>query len=158
MSPRIMKRVVSALPWVLVALHSVAFGRGVSPYLPLNLEPEIERDIERVLILADKPVLTRPTPASLVLDALPKACAVDTPMCKRVRRLSCVYEDYAIMLDRSFAIKHQSALVKKCCKQGSSNLIMRLQIGRVKVLCGCELSPAPPGWPCARSGPAAWRP
>ena len=86
MSPRIMKRVVSALPWVLVALHSVAFGRGVSPYLPLNLEPEIERDIERVLILADKPVLTRPIPASLVLDALPKACAVDTPMCKRVRR------------------------------------------------------------------------
>ena len=32
-------------------------GRAASsPYLPLNLSPEIERQIERVLILADKPV------------------------------------------------------------------------------------------------------
>src|ERR1039457_3573282 len=90
-SPRIMKRVVFALPWVLAALHSVAFGRGVSPYLPLNLEPEIERDIERVLILADKPVLTRPIPAAVLFDALPKACAVDTPVCKRVRRFLARY-------------------------------------------------------------------
>ncbi len=29
-------------------------ARGVSPYLPLNLSPEIERQIERVLILADR--------------------------------------------------------------------------------------------------------
>ena len=86
-----MKRVVFALPWVLAALHSVAFGRGVSPYLPLNLEPEIERDIERVLILADKPVLTRPIPAAVLFDALPKACAVDTPVCKRVRRFLARY-------------------------------------------------------------------
>ena len=86
-----MKRFVSALPWVLAAFHSVAFGRGVSPYLPLNLEPEIERDIERVLILADKPVLTRPIPAAVLLDALPKACATDTPMCKRVRRFLARY-------------------------------------------------------------------
>ena len=81
-----MKRVVFALPWVLVALHSGAFGRGVSPYLPLNLEPEIERDIERVLILADKPVMTRPIAAAVVLDALPRACAVDGYLCERVRR------------------------------------------------------------------------
>ena len=31
-----------------------AAARGVSPYLPLNLSPEIERQIERVLILADR--------------------------------------------------------------------------------------------------------
>jgi hypothetical protein len=86
-----MKRVVSALPWVLAALHSAAFARGVSPYLPLNLEPEIERDIERVLVLADKPVLTRPIPAAVLFDAMPKACAVDTPMCKRVRRFLARY-------------------------------------------------------------------
>ena len=61
-------------------------ARGVSPYLPLNLDPEVEREIERVLILGDKPVMTRPIPAAVVLDALPKACAVDPVLCRRVRR------------------------------------------------------------------------
>lgn len=61
-----------------------AAARGVSPYLPLNLEPEIERQIERVLILADKPVMTRPIAAATVLDALPKACEVDAALCRRV--------------------------------------------------------------------------
>src|SRR5215472_13733506 len=59
---------------------------GVSPYLPLNLNPELEREVERVLILGDTPVMTRPIPAAMVLDALPKACAVDPVLCGRVRR------------------------------------------------------------------------
>ena len=42
-----------------VAAHTAA-AAGVSAYLPLNLEPETERQIERVLILADEPVLKRP--------------------------------------------------------------------------------------------------
>src|SRR5579862_1649802 len=62
-----------------------ALARGVSPYLPLNLDPEVERQVERVLILADKPVMTRPIPAGLVLDALPKACKVDAVLCGHVR-------------------------------------------------------------------------
>ncbi len=60
--------------------------RGVTPYLPLNLDPDVENAIERVLILADKPVMSRPIRAALVLDALPKACEVDRPLCERVRR------------------------------------------------------------------------
>ena len=67
-------------------LGSAAFARGPSPYLPLNLEPEIERQIERVLILADKPVMTRPIPVGLVLDALPAACADSQELCQQVRR------------------------------------------------------------------------
>jgi hypothetical protein len=65
---------------------SSAWGRGASPYLPLNLSPEIERQIERVLILADKPVMTRPIAAAVVLDALPAACKVDQVLCTRVRK------------------------------------------------------------------------
>jgi hypothetical protein len=64
----------------------MAYGRGVSPYLPLNLEPEIERQIERVLILADKPVMKRPIAAATVLDALPKACKIDAVLCRQVKR------------------------------------------------------------------------
>ncbi|MGH8210286.1 MAG: capsule assembly Wzi family protein, partial [Steroidobacteraceae bacterium] len=66
--------------------HAVAHGRGVTPYLPLNLDPEVERQVERVLVLGDKPVMTRPIPAALVLDALPKACKADAVLCESVRR------------------------------------------------------------------------
>jgi hypothetical protein len=86
-----MKRTASIALWLFATLSAVALGRGATPYLPLNLEPEIERDIERVLVLADKPVLTRPIPANVVLDALPKACPVMTPMCKRVKRFLARY-------------------------------------------------------------------
>jgi hypothetical protein len=58
----------------------------VTPYLPLNLDPELEREVERVLILGDRPVMKRPIPAAMVLDALPKACSVDPELCRRVRR------------------------------------------------------------------------
>jgi hypothetical protein len=76
---------------VLAALPVSGFARGVSPYLPLNLEPEIERQIERVLILADKPVMSRPIAAATVLDALPKACRVDAVLCRQVTRYLARY-------------------------------------------------------------------
>ncbi|WP_341502686.1 capsule assembly Wzi family protein [Gallaecimonas sp. GXIMD4217] len=69
-----------------VLLPGQGQARGVSPYLPLNLSPEIERQVERVLILADKPVLRRPIAAATVLDALPKACQQDPVTCGQVRR------------------------------------------------------------------------
>ena len=72
---------------LVAALQPHAYARGVTPYLPLNLDPEVERQVERVLILAGKPVMTRPIPAAVVLDALPKACEVDAVLCNRVRRV-----------------------------------------------------------------------
>ena len=71
---------------LVLLLQSPLHARGVSPYLPLNLDPEVEREVERVLILGGKPVMTRPIPAAVVLDALPKACELDAVLCGRVRR------------------------------------------------------------------------
>ncbi len=69
------------------AASQASFGAsGVSPYLPLNMSPEIERQIEQVLILADKSIMSRPIAAATVLDALPAACEVDAGLCRRVRR------------------------------------------------------------------------
>jgi hypothetical protein len=76
---------------LLCLLTTQAAARGVSPYLPLNLDPSIERQIERVLILADKPVLTRPLAAATVLDALPKACRSEPVLCQEVRRYLARY-------------------------------------------------------------------
>ncbi len=52
-----------------VLASCVVHGRGASPYLPLNQSPEFERLVERVMILADKPIITRPIAAAAVLDA-----------------------------------------------------------------------------------------
>jgi hypothetical protein len=72
-------------------------AEGVSAYLPLNLEPEIERQIERVLILADEPILKRPFAVGLVQDALPQACQVDPYLCAKVRRyLERYSRDYGL--------------------------------------------------------------
>jgi hypothetical protein len=76
---------------------TAAQTRGASPYLPWNLSPEIERLIERVMILADKPVLTRPLAAAAVLDALPVACEKDAALCQRVRyHLRGYMKDYGL--------------------------------------------------------------
>jgi hypothetical protein len=73
----------------------------VSPYLPLNQSPEIERKIERLLILADQPALKRPLAAATVLDALPRACERDAALCEDVRR-------YLASLTRTAGISHAS--------------------------------------------------
>jgi hypothetical protein len=57
---------------------------GASPYLPLNLSPQIERKVERVLILAGEPTLTRPIPIAKIMMALPKARRLDPALCAQV--------------------------------------------------------------------------
>jgi hypothetical protein len=79
------------LHWAAVAIAALlpcvaAAARGVSPYLPLSTDPDMERKIERVLVLAGRPILRRPIAAAIVIDALPKACALDAVLCGQVRR------------------------------------------------------------------------
>ena len=70
---------------------------GVSAYIPLNLEPEMERQIERVLILADEPILKRPIAVNLVQLALPEACKHDQALCEKVKKyLERFSHDYAV--------------------------------------------------------------
>jgi hypothetical protein len=90
------------LACVLASVTQTALAGGVSAYLPLNLEPEMERQIERVLILADEPILKRPFAVALVEDALPQACMVDEPLCTKVKR-------YLQRYSRDYAVTHASA-------------------------------------------------
>jgi hypothetical protein len=83
----------------LVAMNAAA--RGVSPYLPLHQSPEIERAIERLLILADVPVLKRPIAAATVFDALEKGCERDALLCEQVKR-------YLMSYMRSAGLEHLS--------------------------------------------------
>ena len=92
----------AALSAALATAAGTASADGVSAYLPLNLEPEMERQIERVLILADEPILKRPFAVALVEDALPQACLVDKPLCAKVGR-------YLQRYSRDYAVTHASA-------------------------------------------------
>jgi hypothetical protein len=83
---------------------SGAEARGVSPYLPLQTTPEIERQIERLLILADKPVMRRPIAAATVIDALPIACERDAQLCESVRRYLAAYMHTAGITGASLAV------------------------------------------------------
>jgi hypothetical protein len=91
-----------AVACVVGSLMQAAWAAGVSAYLPLNLEPEMERQIERVLILGDEPILKRPFAVELVRDALPQACQVDKPLCTKVQR-------YLQRYSRDYAVTHASA-------------------------------------------------
>jgi len=81
----------SATAGLLLLFAPALYARGVSPYLPLNLEPEVESQIERVLILAGKPVMRRPIAAATVQEALPEACKVDRRLCEQVGRYLARY-------------------------------------------------------------------
>jgi hypothetical protein len=70
----------------LLLFSSGVFAMGVTPYLPLNMSPEIERKIERLLILAGRPVMTRPIALATVLDALSDARKADEDLCSQVER------------------------------------------------------------------------
>jgi Capsule assembly protein Wzi len=90
-------RLAFAVMGLLLATPGLAPAGGVTAYLPMNLEPEIERQIERVLILADEPILKRPFAVALVELALPQACLKDKPLCTKVQRyLERYYRDYAV--------------------------------------------------------------
>lgn len=83
-----------------------AFAAGVTPYLPLNLEPEIESQIERVLILGNQPVMTRPIAAATVVKALPKACKKDADLCERVEHYLARYTHQSGLTHASAEVAH----------------------------------------------------
>ncbi len=99
MAPR---RHAFAIACVLLAASNAANAGGVTAYLPMNLEPQIERQIERVLILADEPILKRPFSVELVKLALPQACQRDKALCAQVTK-------YLERYSRDYAVSHASA-------------------------------------------------
>lgn len=115
---KLVRSVCTAL--VIVLPLSNAAARGVSPYLPLNLSPDIERQIERVLTLAGKPVMRRPIAAATVLDALPQACELDRAACETVRR-------YLRRYMRNYAVT--SARLEGALAMGDSDSVLPNQHG-----------------------------
>ena len=69
----------------------------VSGYLPLSLAPEVESRVERLMVLAGAPVMTRPIRVATVMHALSGACPRNRNLCEQVRRdLAPYLKAYAI--------------------------------------------------------------
>lgn len=98
-------------------------ARGVSPYLPLGVSPAMERKFEQVLILAGRPMMRRPIPAAVVLDALPDACKVDEALCAEVRTFIRKYEKSAAVTSMQTELSAAS---------GDSDLAMPNAHGRTR--------------------------
>jgi hypothetical protein len=94
-------RYAFAIAGLCLAASNASIAGGVTAYLPMNLEPEVERQIERVLILADEPILKRPFSVELVRLALPQACEIDKVLCAKV-------EKYLERYSRDYAVTHAS--------------------------------------------------
>ncbi|HKR36593.1 MAG TPA: capsule assembly Wzi family protein [Steroidobacteraceae bacterium] len=65
------------------------------------MSPEIERQVEQVMILAGRPIVRRPIAAATVLEALPDACKVDEVLCNRVRKYLDRYMRHYAVTDAS---------------------------------------------------------
>jgi Capsule assembly protein Wzi len=82
---REIQMVASVLFLSLLFFSVSASAKGISPYLPLNMSPEIERQIERMLAAAGDPVLARPIPASRLHNAVKKVCVRQSVLCQQVK-------------------------------------------------------------------------
>lgn len=63
---------------------SLASAGGVSPYLPMQMAPETERQVERLMVMADMALLIKPFRASDVQRALERACGTPSAVCRDV--------------------------------------------------------------------------
>lgn len=69
----------------LLCLSQYAGAAGVSPYLPLNMSPEIEYKVEQLMVIAGKSVMARPIPLSEVVDALKIAQHRNPQLTRQIR-------------------------------------------------------------------------
>lgn len=87
-----------------VLAFSLARAGGVSPYLPMKLAPEIERQVERLMALADMPQITKPFRATDVQEALNRACSRSSTICQQV-------ENYLDRYKKDIGFTHASASI-----------------------------------------------
>ena len=79
-------------------------SEGVSAYLPLDLSPQVARQIERVFALADRPIIRRPIAVTTVMDALPEACKHDAALCGQVERYLARYTKRLAVTDAQLEV------------------------------------------------------
>ncbi len=88
---------------------SLASAGGVSPYIPMKLDPGIERQIERLMVIADMPQLIKPFRATDVLEALERACRNPSTICQDV-------DNYLARYKSDLGITQASAAVSSANK------------------------------------------
>ena len=89
----------------LVTFQLPLFAKGVSPYLPLNLAPEVELQIEKLMAMTGSFPLTKPYKAKELLNRLEEIKDYQPPM---YRRLSSYLKRYTT----NFGNTHRAVILK----------------------------------------------
>jgi hypothetical protein len=97
---------------LLACVAPAVHAAGVSAYLPLDLDPELEASVEQGLVLAGVPVMTRPVRVATVEAALPAVCAVDEALCATLHALLRPYQQAVGLTDAGIEVAgHNGAVV-----------------------------------------------
>ncbi len=96
----------------LLSVAGPSIARGVSPYIPLKMAPEIEREVFRLFSLAGMPKLKRPFFAADVDEALQRACAVPSSVCTTVSLYLERYKKNLGLTDASVLLKSDDEVLK----------------------------------------------
>lgn len=79
----------------LLLLSPICFANGASLYLPLNLSPQIERQIDRFLVISEIAVIKRPISINTVKYAVNKHCDRAAELCNKIKVYITRYEQEA---------------------------------------------------------------
>ncbi|MFC7006372.1 capsule assembly Wzi family protein [Bowmanella sp. JS7-9] len=89
---------------ILACTPSLAMATGVSPYLPLNISPEAELQIERAFVLAGHPSLSKPYKASDLLRILPQLRELNPTLYQQLSQYLSRYRRTEAVTHKSFTL------------------------------------------------------
>ena len=112
----------------MLTMANTAYSRGVSPYLPLQSAPEIEREVRRLFTMAGMPVLRKPWFAADVEAALKRACSPPDAICTRVQIYLDRYKRAAGFMDASALLKSADTPDKFTPNQRGMKLASRYNV------------------------------
>ncbi len=83
---------------------STAFGKGLSPYLPLNMAPEVELQVEKLIALTGQTPLSKPYKALELMERLPEIQNTHPRLYARLSAYLSRYKDKYAITHRGLAL------------------------------------------------------
>lgn len=106
----------------------VTHSRGVSPYLPLQMSPEIEREVDRLFSIAGMALLKKPYFAADVDAALQRGCSTPSSVCDSVRFYLDRYKNRAGFTDAGVLLKSGDSAEKFVPNQRGATVDSRYNV------------------------------
>lgn len=97
-----------AILLLLLSLVSKVVSAGVSNYIPVNVDPVVERDIERLMVYASLTDLTKPYSVSLIEHGLDKVSVTQPELHARLTRYIASYKQRSGVTHASIQARYRA--------------------------------------------------